>query len=75
MESEDTAISKRQIGIGAEMWATVHILRNSAEPDFDPVHPPELTPEEVTELTGISRKVQGAMLHKLKQRLSPSMIG
>ena len=64
MESEDTAISSTQIGLGIELWATIHILRESKDPMFDPSAPLSLPHDEVEELLGISKENQDRIINK-----------
>jgi hypothetical protein len=74
MEPQNTAISSTQIGIGADMWATVHILRNAADPEYDPMFPPELTAEEVEEILGIDARAQNKIIERFRKRLTQNMI-
>jgi hypothetical protein len=57
------------------MWATVHILRNAADPDYDPMHPPELTAEEVEEILGIDSRAQNKIIERFRNRLTRDVIG
>ncbi len=74
MEQEDTAISKMQIGLGAELWATVHIFRNSKDPEFDPNHPPKLSKKDVEELLGLDADAQGKIARRVGKRLTANVI-
>ena len=74
MEQEDTAISKTQIGLGAELWSMIHMIRVSKEPDFDPTRPPELSDAELEELTGIDVDARFAIIARIQHRLKDSVI-
>lgn len=67
MEQEDTAISPRQIGLGVDLWSTVHIIRNHNEGGFDGC---EYDPEEIEEMLGIDIRAQNKILERLRKRLT-----
>jgi len=67
MEQEDTATSSVQIGLGVELWSTVHIFRNAQ--DVDSMHR-SYHPEEIEEMVGIDVRAQNKILERLRNRLT-----
>lgn len=77
MEPQDTAVSSTQIGLGVDLWSTVHMFRESNDPLFDPLEPHVIPKDEIEEILGISEENQKRIVNKaidLAKSLNENML-